>query len=84
LATFEVEVATAAAFASRTVAALERQGLDVEWTPPQEERGIGVGEIVVVALIVRGTEMALEAAVAEIRKRWPKIVIRVRGKTDEP
>jgi hypothetical protein len=85
--TFELQIEPPSAGASRFVAFLRDRGLEVDWDPPIEERGAErIGEIVVIAMVIRGSERVFDAAVDELKKRWPQIKAKVRrrGSVEEP
>jgi hypothetical protein len=55
----------------------------VEWTPPEERRGLDVSTDIrslVVALTTDGTPAAMKRAAAAYRKRSPKAHVHVQGK----
>ena len=64
------------ALASALVQMLEEEGLTVEWTRPDEQRGMSeLADGVVIGLVIDGAKDVIEAgvraAVARFRKRFP-------------
>lgn len=59
---------------------LRSEGVQVEYTPPEEQRGIG-GDLneVVVNLVSTGTVVAIGAAVKKFRERVPRAKVKVEG-----
>jgi hypothetical protein len=63
---------------------LEQEGVRVEWTPPEERRGLDIStdiQSLVVALTAYGTPAAMKRAAAAYRKRFPKAHVRVQAST---
>jgi hypothetical protein len=62
---------------------LEQQGVQVDWTPPQEHRGLGadVNEVIV-NLVSTGSVVAIAAAVKQFRARFPRHKIEVEGEAE--
>jgi hypothetical protein len=78
---FDLQIEAPSAGASRFVLFLRDRGLEVEWDPPIEERGADRwGELVVIAMLVRGSERVFDAAVDDLKKRWPQLVVKLRRK----
>ena len=70
--------------ASRFVLFLRDRGLEVDWDPPDEERGADRwGDLVLIAMVIRCTERAFDAAVDELKERWPQIVVKLRRKRSD-
>jgi hypothetical protein len=63
---------------------LEEQGVQVEWTPPQEQRGLGadVGAVVL-SLVASGAYDGIKAAVAKFRAWMPRAEVTIEGEEDE-
>jgi hypothetical protein len=65
-----------AARAGALVTALEREGVSVDWTPPQEQRGVGAdATAVALSLVASGAYDAIKAAVAKMREWMPRTEI---------
>jgi hypothetical protein len=65
------------ALASAFVQMLQESGLEVEWTRPEEQRGLSdVPQEVVVGVLVTGTTAAIKAGVkaatTKFRERFPR------------
>lgn len=64
---------------------LEQEGVTVQWTPPQERRGLGADiNEVVVSLVSSGTLLAITAGVRKFRERFPRHKIEVDGEEARP
>jgi hypothetical protein len=62
---------------------LERQGVRVDWSPPEERRGLGAdANEVIVNLVSTGSVVAIAAAVKQFRTRFPRHKIEVEGEPD--
>ena len=65
-----------AARAGALVQALESEGVRVDWTPPEEQRGLGAdATAVALSLVASGAYDAIKAAVAKMRERMPRAEI---------
>jgi hypothetical protein len=65
-----------AARAGALVTALEREGVRVDWTPPQEQRGLGAdATAVVLSLVASGAYDGIKAAVTKMREWMPRAEI---------
>lgn len=71
----------APAGASMLVQMLQQAGVDVEWTPPAEERGLDPeASEVVVNLASTGSAVAIAAAVRKFRNRVRRARVDVQGR----
>ena len=62
--------------AGALVQALEREGADVEWTPPREQHGLGAdATAVVISLVASGAYDGIKAAVTKMREWMPRAEI---------
>lgn len=72
------------AFASMLAQMLEQEGATVKWERPDEQRGIAeIGQGVVVAMVVRGTDLAIKVAVDKFRKHMHGMGAEVTIEDDE-
>jgi hypothetical protein len=73
-----------AARADALVQMLEEQGVQVEWTPPREQRGLGadVGAVVL-SLVASGAYDGIKAAVAKFRAWMPHAEVTLEGEEDD-
>jgi hypothetical protein len=67
------------------VQCLQEESVDVDWTPPTEERGVhDVAEHpVTVTIIANGTWAAITAGVRKFRERFKRGRVKVEGQDDE-
>ena len=76
--TFQLDIEAEPLGGYRIVAVLRDHGLKVHWHPPIEERGIDVPQVIVMTILAwGGTDQALDAALDEIKTRWPQIKAKV-------
>jgi hypothetical protein len=63
---------------------LERQGVQVDWSPPHEERGLAsdINEVIV-NLVSTGSALAIAAGVKQFRQRFPRHKIEVEGEKED-
>jgi hypothetical protein len=68
----------------RPLQMLEQQGVEVNWTPPPEERGLATDvTAVVINLVSTGSAVGIAAAVKQFRQRFPKAAAKVEGEPDD-
>jgi hypothetical protein len=57
---------------------LREEGVQVEYTPPEERRDLaGAAQGVIVSLVSMGTGVAIKAGIDKFRKRMPRAKIKI-------
>jgi hypothetical protein len=70
--------------ASGLVQMLEHQGVQVSWSPPREQRGLGADiNEVLVSLVSTGSAVGIGTAVKQFRQRFPKATVKIDGEPDD-
>ncbi len=70
--------------ASALVQMLREEGVEVEWEPPQEQRGVGDMAVgFVLSLVASGAYDGIKAAVKKFREWLPGVRVEVEGEEDE-
>jgi hypothetical protein len=64
---------------------LREEGVQVEYEPPEEQRGLGVDVAagVIVYILTKGADEAIKAAVRRFRERAPHNKVTIEGDEDE-
>jgi hypothetical protein len=64
---------------------LREEGVQVEYEPPQEERGLGadIAAGVIVYILTKGGEEAIQVAVRRFRERTPRNQVTIEGDDNE-
>jgi len=71
--------------ASQLAQMLEEEGVDVEWTRPTEERGLGADAAqVVIQMVATGGVLGITAAVNKFRARVKHAKVTIEGEDEEP